>query len=83
MTVLEIRKKSQLSKSSMIDRLVYSKEDCNLTIYFEKGSVYNYKNVPSNIVRGFAETTSVGKYFSEHIKGKYSSSRLEEVVNER
>ena len=83
MTILEIRKKTQLQKSSMIERIVYEKDTCGLTIYFEKGSVYHYKNVPSNIVRGFAEANSIGKYFQENVRGQYKSTRLEEVSNEQ
>lgn len=77
MATLEIKKTSKLPKSSIIDRLSYDKVKCELTIFFENGNVYYYKNVPLNVVKGFSKTKSVGSYFVSNIKGKYAFKKLE------
>lgn len=71
MATLEIRKRIKLPKSSIIDRLIYDKVSCELTVFFENGNVYYYKDVPQNIVKAMSKAASVGSYFCSNIKGKF------------
>lgn len=57
--------------SSMIKAIeVY--ED-HIAITFHNDQVYEYDNVPSDVVQGLIKAESVGKYFNKHIKGKYET----------
>lgn len=55
--------------SSTIRSAKYENE--KLEIAFNSGGVYVYSGVPRSLYQGLSEATSPGKFFLEHIKGKY------------
>lgn len=63
--------------SSQIAKVGYNVETATLTIQFKrKGSVYEYSEVPEIIYANMLNASSVGKYFHEHVKGKYVYRQL-------
>lgn len=52
-----------------------------LHIEFKGGSVYEYSGVPFGEAARLTTAPSVGRYFAEHIKGKYNDKKLEGVGN--
>jgi hypothetical protein len=75
--IFETKKHQKLPASSLIDRAVYDKTECTLTIFFETGGIYLYKDVPSNIANGLKHNKSAGSYFCNNIRGKFKTQRLE------
>jgi hypothetical protein len=62
--------------SSMISSAEYDEETQDLDIYFPNGKIYRFSLVPLEIVEGFKNASSQGKYFNANIKGKYTSTIL-------
>jgi hypothetical protein len=47
-----------------------------LCIEFRNGGVYEYYNVPESEYQGLMSASSKGAYHHQHIKGRYSYSRI-------
>ena len=58
--------------SSNIAGYDYDPETRILQIQFTSGRVYQFKDVPENIVDEFSTADSKGRYFNENIKHNYS-----------
>ena len=50
-----------------------------LEIEFRRGAVYRYLAVPEAIFRKFMSAESKGRYFSQHIRGRYDFQRISET----
>lgn len=44
-----------------------------LAIRFNGGSVHHFTDVPVEVINGLAGAKSVGRYYAEHIRGKFTS----------
>lgn len=60
--------------SSLIDELSY--ENGILVVYFKRGSVYVYVNVPENVFNDFLNAESKGRYFLNNIKERYVYTKI-------
>jgi N-formylglutamate amidohydrolase len=67
-------------ESTVIDAIGYSRV---LELRFESGRVYQYYNVPEEVYNAMLTAASKGKYFNEHIRGKYSYQEIELKVRPR
>ena len=56
-------------ESSNLSEIGYDPETLTLEIQFKKGSVYQYYDVPVEVYDEFMESKSLGKSFSELIRG--------------
>lgn len=61
--------------SSVIQTLVYDKDERQLTVRFVSGRVYSYADVPAEIATGFATATSKGHYFNEYVRDRFPYAR--------
>jgi hypothetical protein len=61
-------------ESTVIDAIGYSHV---LEIRFESGRIYQYYDVPEEVYNAMLTAPSKGKYFNEHIRGKYSYQEIE------
>jgi hypothetical protein len=61
--------------SSQIASITYS-DDMTLTVAFQRGGVYEYKQVPEDVAMGFSQAPSAGKYLNEFVKGLYDYARI-------
>lgn len=61
-------------KSSFIRDVLYITPDKKLSVRI-RDSWYDYLDVPNAVALGFEKAPSVGAYYSEHIKGKYQSTK--------
>jgi len=59
-------------ESSNIDSFAYDAKKEVLTIWFKGGAEYTYPGVKQDTSNGLLEASSKGKYFAEHIKGKFT-----------
>ena len=57
--------------SSVISKVSYDAKTAMLRITFVSGTVYDYMDVPSEVYKEMMASFSKGKYFNEHIKGRY------------
>ena len=48
-----------------------------LTVRFKTGGMYIYHDIPSDIGEGIFEAESVGRYFSQHVRGKFEGEKQE------
>jgi len=62
--------------SSQIASITYSDDEMTLTVAFQRGGVYVYKRVPSDVADGFPNAPSAGKYLNEFIKPTYEFERI-------
>ena len=61
-------------RSSNIASVGY--ENGTLEIEFVDGGVYQYFNVPEPVYQGLMSATSKGRYFHDHIKDSYQTSKV-------
>jgi len=52
----------------------------NLEIEFHSGLIYQYQNVPSHIYANLISAHSTGTFFTDKIKNRYRSKRLDKVT---
>jgi len=62
--------------SSNIEAIGYDEETQTLRIWFKVGTVYDYEKVELRIFVIMQTAPSVGNYFANNIKGKYSFKKL-------
>ena len=62
--------------SSTIASAGYDVNQRLLEIEFISGGVYQYFNVPESIATGFFNASSHGKYFHDHIRNVYRTSKV-------
>jgi hypothetical protein len=58
--------------SEVIDTANYNKQTQSLNITFVSGRDYTFSDVPPDIFLGLVQASSPGRYFNDHIKGKYA-----------
>jgi hypothetical protein len=51
----------------------------NLEIEFHSGLIYQYQNVPSQIYANLLSAQSTGTFFTDKIKNRYRSKRLDKI----
>lgn len=60
--------------STAIRRVGYNAESMQMFIDFEDSNpVYTFYSVPEHIFRSFVTARSVGQYYHQHIKGRYTN----------
>jgi len=57
--------------SSVIDKIAYNAEKQILTIVFQSGKIYYYKQVPYGTYISLRAARSKGRYLNKNIKGVY------------
>lgn len=57
--------------SSSLKSAEYDSTDKILTITFNSGSSYRYRDVPKEVYQELIEAKSAGKFFQSYIKSKY------------
>lgn len=62
--------------SSNIVSIGYDVESEVLEIEFRSGAVYRYDGVPMEEYDGLKDASSHGKYFLQHIRGRYADRKL-------
>lgn len=54
----------------------YDSGENTLEVVFRSGGVYHYKKVPAEVHRDFLEAPSLGIYFRDNIKEKFSFEKI-------
>lgn len=62
--------------SSNIASAAYDAETKALTVTFNGGGVYRYKDVPAEVAAAFEAAESPGKYLNANIKGLYDFEKV-------
>ena len=62
-------------QSSNLAAYRYNEGERKLEIRFTSGRIYQYPNVPKDIVDGLATASSPGKYFNAEIKNTYHAAQ--------
>ncbi|MGE6696703.1 KTSC domain-containing protein [Hyphomonas sp. NPDC076900] len=57
--------------STAIRHVSYNAQLRRMTITFTSGSSYDYCGVPEQIYLGLISAASAGRYFNDHIDGRY------------
>ena len=60
--------------SSNVERVGF--EDGTLVIWFHKGGVYEYHNVPEFVFHDLLTASSAGSYVHQHIVGRYPTRKI-------
>lgn len=47
-----------------------------MIVEFKKGGKYEYSNVPLSVIQDFLNSSSVGRFFNEEIRGNYEEKKL-------
>lgn len=67
-----------ITHSQAIDGVCYDSARCELTIFFHTGTAYIYREVPEPVFRAFLRAESPGRYYHEHVRGRFASHRMSE-----
>jgi hypothetical protein len=59
-------------QSSMMTRVDYDDEACELDVTFTTGKIYRYSNVPCEIYEGLLDAESKGQFFNQNIKDAFA-----------
>ncbi|MGN6258728.1 MAG: KTSC domain-containing protein [Solirubrobacterales bacterium] len=62
-------------ESSMIDSVGFEKNV--LEVRFRNGGLYQYLDVPESVLALLMQAGSKGRFFNEHVRGRYPVVRLE------
>ena len=63
--------------STNISQIVYDRDSQTLTIAFSKsGAVYEFYEVPEDVVLGFGQALSATKYFNAYVENSFPSQRV-------
>lgn len=63
-------------KSSNIKESVYNMSNSTMTVTFNNGQQYEYKDVPHKVYAQFRLAESQGKFFTTEISKKYEYKKL-------
>lgn len=66
----------QFIGSSNLVQATYNRDSEDLTIQFQDGSSYLYRNVPAGTYRGLTLAGSAGAYFHRHIRSRFMSEKV-------
>ena len=61
--------------SSVIKEASYNGSQRILTIQFTSGATYAYQDVDESVHSGLTSATSVGRFFSQNIRGRFPTTR--------
>jgi hypothetical protein len=64
--------------SSMANAVGYDADTQILQVEFQSGAVYQYSGVEPDTWEDLHETDSIGRFFNENIRGRYSSERIDD-----
>lgn len=59
-------------KSSAITHVDYNSTNGEMYVTFKQGHTYTYYSVPKDIYAELISAKSVGTYFNDHVRDKYS-----------
>jgi hypothetical protein len=62
--------------STNIKSATYDTESQVLTVNFNNGGIYEYQSVPWELFAKFRMSDSQGKFLNQHVKGKYSHTKI-------
>ncbi|MFC7157364.1 KTSC domain-containing protein [Halomarina halobia] len=62
--------------SSSIESVGYDDAEMTLEIAFEGDRVYRYLDVPRGVYEGILSASSKGRYFHDHVRGKFHYLRV-------
>ena len=66
-------------ESSNVDSIGYSRKRYRLYVKFKNNpNIYRFEGVSKNTHTNFMKSESKGKYFYKHIKGKYTSTKIDQ-----
>jgi hypothetical protein len=68
--------KLRLKPSEPIHDAFYDPETERLTIQFAKGGTSAHHGVPQKLAQGLQTASSHGKFYNEHIRGKFEHSKV-------
>lgn len=62
--------------SSSLRSIGYDAANLILEVEFRNGSVYQYTNVPDELWARFRRAESMGKFFQDHVRDRFDTTRL-------
>lgn len=65
--------------SNVIKRLDYAPDTQALTIHYQSGQVYVYKEVPETVFKELKASRAKGRYLRFFIKDKYAFEKLQQA----
>src|SRR5688572_5585971 len=63
-------------ESSNIAALGYNPEKLILAIQSKAGTIFHYAGVPLDVAAGFLGAESIGRFYVERVKGKFTGQRM-------
>lgn len=68
--------KREAVTSSNLVSVGYDQSSSTLEIEFKDGRLYQYFGVPPNVFRELVSAPSVGQFFHQNVRGRYTYARL-------
>lgn len=64
------------ARSKVIETVFYNHTNGTLTVHFRGGPSYAYVHVPEEVYQSLMAAESMGRYYSNEIRGRFTSRRL-------
>lgn len=62
--------------SSTIESVAHDPDTRSMEVKFKSGSTYRYDGVPAELHGDMMQSSSVGKFLNDNIKGRYSHEKV-------
>ena len=62
--------------SSLLAAIGYNREKQILAVEFSSGVIFHYAGVGPDLWQAFLESPSQGRYYSQHIRGKFQGEKM-------
>jgi len=74
--VMFLAEKVETPASSNVSRFWYHRDDHELFVEFQGGSIYVYREVPAEVVEDFVDAPSKGQFVHQRLRDKFAYDRL-------
>lgn len=68
--------------STNLKGIEYRKELSILVIYFVRGPVWEYIDVPESVYLAFRDAPSPGKFYANEIKGRFAGRKIDDQTKD-
>lgn len=78
-----VAEESEEFDSEAIECVAFDAEQNKMFVEFKAGGEYVYSDIPESLYNLFVEADSLGKFYRDHISGKYTSEKDSFFLRER
>jgi len=66
-------------ESSVLNSFAYNADNRRLAIMFKGGELYEYYDVPPEVIGEFLSHTSFGQFFNERVRNRFAFAKVDSI----